>query len=211
MGVVVWVFYMVRSTLFRGVFRQNPGSKYAKSQICTRALEFYISKYTESESTNGFVIRQELGASKIEIFDRNSRILVVFVVFRGESERTGSRRFDIRNLHVRIYPPASRLPSDLLRARVAGGWCSAILVAIFDFSKSRKNFNPELTSKVLELPESHWTSPLGPLDGCCDLVLSKWCEALSSGRLFGKIRGQNMQSHRFAREHWNSTFQPIKN
>ena len=34
----------------------------------------------------------------------------------------------------------------------------------------------------------------------------QWCEALSSGGFFGKIRGQNMQSHRFAREHWNSIF-----
>ena len=88
---------------------------------------------------------------------------MVFIVFREESERTGSRRFDIRNLHIRIYLPAFRLPSDLLSPHVAGGGCSAIWVANLEFPKSRKNSNPELVSKGLELPESHWTSPLGPL------------------------------------------------
>ena len=58
----------------------------------------------------------------------------------------------------------------------------------FSIFKVTNNFNPELISKVLELPESHWTSPLGPLDGCCGLGFSKWCEALSSGGFFGKIR-----------------------
>ena len=64
--------------------------------------------------------------------------LVVFMGFHGESERTGGRRFDIRNLHVRIYLPVSRLFSDLLRAHVAGGSRSAILVAIWEFLKSGK-------------------------------------------------------------------------
>ena len=36
----------------------------------------------------------------------------------------------------------------------------------FGISKIPKTFNPEPISKVLELPKSHWTSPLGPLEGC---------------------------------------------
>ena len=36
-------------------------------------------------------------------------------------------------------------------------------------SKILKKCISELVSKVLELPKSHWTSPLGPLDGCCGL------------------------------------------
>ena len=61
---------------------------------------------------------------------------MVFTVFRGESERTGGRRFVIRNLHVRIHLPVSRLFPDLLRTRVAGGSCSAILVAILEFLRA---------------------------------------------------------------------------
>ena len=76
--------------------------------------------------------------SKLTIFDENPWFLIVFMGFRDESGRAGGRRFDIRNLHVRIHLPVSRLFPDLLRARVAGGSRSAILVAILEFLKSRK-------------------------------------------------------------------------
>ena len=75
---------------------------------------------------------------KIKVVDEHLHFLMVFTVCREESERTGGHRFAVRNLHVRIYLPSFRLLSDLLRARVAGGWRSAILVAILEFLKSRK-------------------------------------------------------------------------
>ena len=76
-------------------------------------------------------------------------------------------------------------------------------------SKILKNFISGLISRVPGLPKSHWTSPLGPLDGCCGL--GSLNGAKHSGEFFSQIRGQNMQSHRFAREHRNSTFQTTLN
>ena len=64
-----------------------------------------------------------------------------------------------------LFPHVPFVPRSLERTCYKGvvfnNFCG-----IFGFLKTTKNFNPELISKDLELPESHWTSPLGPLAGC---------------------------------------------
>ena len=112
---------MVRSTLFRRFFRQNPGSKHAKSQICTIALEFYISNVAESESVNDFLIHQRLRVAKIKMLEEKSKFLTQFVDFLKESEQTAARRFVIRNHRIRIYILAFHLFPDPLCIHVTGG------------------------------------------------------------------------------------------
>ena len=68
----------------------------------------------------------------------------------------------------------------------------------FGISKTTKNFNPAPISKGFELPESHWTSPLGPLDGCCDLGFLHGAKHSLPAGFSAKILGQNMKVHRFA-------------
>ena len=138
-----WVLWVGFSTWCEalssgGVFGQNFGSKHESSQICMRALEFYISNLVESESINDFLIHQRLGVAKIRISAETSRLLKHFVDFHEESERTGARRFVIRNHRVRIYILAFSLFPEPLGVHVTGGWCPPILVVILEFPKSRK-------------------------------------------------------------------------
>ena len=84
-------------------------------------------------------------------------------VLHQDIERTAPRRFEIRNLRILIIRKRLHLHPGAQTPAVTRTGCSAIWVAIWDFSKSRKNVNPEPISKGYELLETHWTSPLGPL------------------------------------------------
>ena len=68
--------------------------------------------------------------------------------------------------------------------------CSAILV-VSEFSKSQ---NPEPISKGLELPESHWTSPLGPLAGYCGWVFLNGAKHSLPGSFPAKVESKNESS-----------------
>ena len=162
---------MVRSTLLRQVFRPDPGSKIAKSQICTRALEFYISNIAESKSVNDLFIRQRLGGRENQDFDRKISGFDTFRRF-SQGKRTN------RNLpHRYLESPRSNLYSKVpFASRALETSCYRRVVFTnfggnFGISRIPKNFDLELISKGLELPESHWTSPLGPLAGVVGWVL----------------------------------------
>ena len=129
---------MVRSTLFRGVFQPKPGSKNENSRNCMRASEFYISNAVEFEYPNDLSIYQRLGVAKIQIFDEKSKISTHFVNFRKETGRTGARRFDIRNHRIFIIRKRLHLHPGAQSPAVTRTGRSAIWVAIWEFSKSRK-------------------------------------------------------------------------
>ena len=66
-AVLDLLFYMVRSTLFRGVGCQLWGVKSRKSQNLAKTLEFYILKVADSEYPCARFFRSCFGVSGIEL------------------------------------------------------------------------------------------------------------------------------------------------
>ena len=155
---------MVRSTLFRGVFQPKSGSTNESSRNCMRALEFYISNVVESEYPNDFIIYARLGVAKIQMFDEMSDCFDTFHQF--PQGNWTNRSLPIRysespcsNLYTRV----SFVSRSLARA-CSKGVVLSILGGAFEIFKSTENLKSELISKGWELPKTHWTSPLGPLE-----------------------------------------------
>ena len=146
------------------------GSKHQSSQICMRALEFYISNIVESKFVNDVLIRQRLG---VRILTEKSRFLTHFVDFHEESERTGARRVVIRNHRVRISMPTFHLLQDPLCIHVTGGgvqrvWWQFWIFQNLENPQSRANFEGFGASREpLELPSraACWCGGLGSLNG----------------------------------------------
>ena len=65
LGVLIF-FYMVRSTLFRGVGCQIWGVKSRKSQNLATTFEIYILKVAKSEYPDARFLRACFGVSKLE-------------------------------------------------------------------------------------------------------------------------------------------------
>ena len=65
---------------------------------------------------------------------------------------------------------------------------------VWGIFKITKNLNPEPISKGLELPESHWTSPLGPLAGCCGLGFLNGAKHSLPGSFSAKVGSKHENS-----------------
>ena len=129
-----------------------------------RALEFYISNIVESKSVNDFLIRQRLGGENQD-FDRKVEVFDTFCGF-SRGKRT-NRSPPIRYSESPCSNEYSHVPF-VSRSFVHPCYRGVVFNAFggnFGFFKISNTLNSEPISKDLELPESHWTSPLGPFAG----------------------------------------------
>ena len=120
-----------------GVFGQKNGSKHESSQICMRALEFYISNLAESEFINDYLIHQHLGVAKIRIWAETRVFQHISWIFERQTHEplSAASLFGITMFESTFK---RSVWAEILGNKNLQGCRSAILVAILEFQKSPK-------------------------------------------------------------------------
>ena len=200
MGVVVWVFLNGAKHPLPASFSAKPGVKTCKVTDLHENIGILHFKVRRIRIYQRFCHSSRAGGVKNRDFDETSPFLMVFLVFvrKTNEPEAADSIFEI-SMFESIFPRFVCLQISCPRM-LPGVGVQQFWWQIWNFQNPEKlqsgaDFEGFGASREpLDLPSraASWVLWFGS---------STWCEALSSGEFFGKIRGQNMQSHSFAREH----------
>ena len=163
MGAVVWVFLNGAKHSLPAGFSAKSGVKNCEVTDLHKSIGILHFKHRRIQICQRFVHPPTFGGRENQGFDGK---VEDFDAFRrlSQGKRTN------RNLpHRYLESPRSNLYSSVpFASRTLEIPCYRRVVFTnfggnFGISQIPENFNLELILKGLELPESHWTSPLGPL------------------------------------------------